>query len=205
MQCRIFAALFYLAAYLKGEIKLKKEIRKKAIYTICECAMLVGLAVVISFIKIPVAAFGGSIDFVMIPLFIICYRNGAAYGSISGLCFGFIKCILSGAVGWGLPSILLDYVLAYGAVGVAGFFKNKSKFIELSVLLGCIARFIIHFISGITIYKILVPTAVEGLPWVFSNSFVYSAVYNAVYMLPNTIIAIIAMALLRLPLKKIKL
>ncbi|MBQ0083741.1 MAG: energy-coupled thiamine transporter ThiT [Clostridiales bacterium] len=177
---------------------------QKPIYAICESAVLVGIALALSFIKIPIAALGGSVDFVMVPLFIICYRRGAFYGTISGLCFGLLKCIISGGIGWGLLSVLLDYVLAYGAVGVAGFFKNKSKLIEVSVIVGCFARFLVHFVSGITIYKILVPTAVEGLPFVFSNPFVYSAVYNSVYMLPNTVIAVIMMAVLRVALKKLK-
>ena len=107
---------------------------------------MIALSVALSFIKIPVAAFGGSIDFVMIPLLIICYRRGAGYGVVSGLVFGFIKCIIGGGIGWGLPSVLLDYVLAYGACGVAGMFKGKKYLFPLAAFTGCVARFIIHFI-----------------------------------------------------------
>lgn len=179
-----------------------KESKKKQLYRICECAVFIALSVALSYLKIEIGAFGGSIDFVMIPLFIIAYRNGLGYGVASGLVFGLIKCLIGGGIGWGLPSVLLDYVLAYGAVGVAGIFKEKSWAIELSTFVGCAARYVIHFISGVTIYKIIEPTECAG--HVFTNPVLYSTVYNALYMLPNTVIAIVAMSLLRFALKKMK-
>ena len=102
-----------------------------------------------------------------------------------------------------MPSVLLDYVLAYGAVGIAGIFKRKSWAIELSTFIGCAARFLIHFISGVTIYMITAPTEIESIGVTFSNPVLYSIVYNAIYMLPNTVIAVVVMALLRSPLKRL--
>lgn len=176
--------------------------KNKQLYRICESAVLIALSLALMPIEIPGPAFGGDIDLVMIPLFIIAYRNGLGYGITSGLVFGFVKCLIGGGIGWGLPSVLLDYVLAYGAVGIAGIFKEKSWAIELSTLIGCFARFIIHFISGITLYAITVPTEVAGMTFV--NPVLYSTVYNALYMLPNTVIAVIVMSLLRFALKRIK-
>ena len=167
---------------------------QKTLFSITECAVLVALAVAISFIKIPLGAFGGSIDFVMIPLFIICYRKGFGYGVASGLLFGLIKCIIGGGIGWGLPSILLDYVLAYGACGVAGILKGKKALLPLSAFIGCVARFVIHFISGVTIYAIATAETVAGVTT--SNAWLYSLIYNGMYMMPNTVIAVVFMALL---------
>ena len=175
--------------------------KNKQLYTICECAVLVALSVALCWVEIQVGAQGGSIDFVMIPLFILAYRNGAVYGILSGAVFGLVKCMVAGSLGWGLPSILFDYVLAYGAVGVAGFFKGRGWALELSTLLGCLARFAIHFISGVTIYAIAAPTEITGLTT--ASPFIYSVIYNGLYMLPNTVIAIVLMSLLRFPLKRL--
>lgn len=175
--------------------------KNKNLKKLCESAIFIALSLALMPIEIPGPAFGGDIDLVMIPLFILSYRNGWKYGIASGAVFGFLKCLIGGGIGWGLPSVMLDYVLAYAAVGVAGFFKDKYWAIELSTFIGCIARFIIHFISGVTIYMITVPTEVAGVT--FANPVIYSIVYNAVYMLPNTVIAVIIMALLRLPIKKL--
>ena len=176
---------------------------KKSIYRIAECAVFIALAAALTYVEIQVGGLGGSINFVMIPLFIMCYRNGAKYSLVACTVFGFIKCILGGSLGYGLPSILLDYVLAYGVCGVAGFFKGKPKFIELAALLGCIARFGIHFISGITLYAITGPTAVEGTNLVLSAPVLFSLVYNGLYMIPDTIIAVVGMAILHYPLMKL--
>ena len=178
--------------------------KKKHLYKTCECAVFIALSLALMPLEIPGPAFGGDIDLVMIPLLILAYRNGAGYGIISGLIFGFLKCLIGGGIGWGLPSVLLDYVLAYGAVGIAGLFKEKSWAIELSTLLACTSRFAIHFVSGITLYAITVPTNIEGTSLTFANPIVYSVVYNLFYMLPNTVIAIVVMSLLRYPLKKMK-
>ncbi len=182
-----------------------KENAKKPIYRIAECAVFIAMSVALSYCEFELMAFGGDISFCMVPLFILCYRNGLVYGVTSGAVFGFLKCLLGGAIGWGLPSILLDYVLAYSAVGVAGIFKGKRKFLEVAALLGCFARFIIHFISGLTIYKIMVPTAVEGLEALgeFSNPVLYSIVYNLAYMLPSTVLCVVIIALLRAPIKRL--
>lgn len=177
--------------------------KKKNLYKLCESAILIALSLALMPIEIPGPAFGGDIDLVMIPLFILAFRNGPVYGIASGAVFGFLKCLIGGGIGWGLPSVLLDYVLAYAAVGVAGFFKMKYWAIELSTFVGCFTRFIIHFISGITLYMITVPTEIEGIG-TFANPVIYSIVYNALYMLPNTIIAIIIMSLLRHPIKKLE-
>ena len=72
----------------------------------------------------------------------------------------------------------------------------------LGTFCGCFARFIIHFISGVTLYIITVPTEVAGMT--FANPVLYSIVYNMLYMLPNTVIAVIVMSLLRYPLKRLK-
>ena len=180
------------------------ENAKKPIYRLCECAVLVALSLSVSFFEIKIGGLGGSVDFVMIPLFIICYRHGIKYSFLSCFCFcfGLLYCLIGGKFGYGLPSVLLDYLLAYTAIGVAGFFAGKSKFIEVSVVVGCLARFAIHFISGVTLYAISTATEIGGI--VTSNAAIYSLIYNALYMLPNTVLAVVVMFLLRVPLKKLK-
>ena len=67
-------------------------------------------------------------------------------------------------------------------------------------MLGCAGRFVIHYISGVTIYRIAAPTEVLGT--VFDNPELYSVVYNGSYMLPNTVLALVIAALLYVPMKK---
>lgn len=175
--------------------------KRKSLYVICECAIFAAIAVALSFVEIKIGVFGGSIDFTMVPLFVACYRHGAKYSFLTCLAFSIVYVLVGGKFGWGLLSVLLDYVLAYTALGVAGFFAHKKAFIEISALVGCIARFAVHFVSGVTLYAITTSETVMGVTT--SNAYLYSFLYNIAYMLPNTIIAVLCMAALRYPLQKL--
>ena len=67
--------------------------------------------------------------------------------------------------------------------------------------LGCAVRFLVHFISGITIYRIYEPKNIPGFG-TFDNANLYSLVYNGSYMLPNMLLALAIAAVLYIPLKK---
>lgn len=178
--------------------------------TLCEAAVMISLATVLGLLMFPpfridLWANGGSIDFVMVPLIILAYRKGIKWGVPAGLAFGLIKCLISGGIGWGLPSVLLDYVLAYGAVGLAGVFKGRKYGLVLGAVVGSLARFAVHFISGVTIYKLAVGDSAEvfGMSFGGDAAVLYSVVYNGGYMLGNLILAVLVLALLTKPVQKL--
>ena len=168
-----------------------------------ECAVFTALALALSYLKIPIGfsfgGFGGSIDLVMIPLILAAFRWGLGWGLGVGLVFGTLKFFFAGgsAVNW--QSMLLDYSIAYMFVGFAGLYRRNQGKLWLAALIGCFCRFVIHFISGITIYAEYMED-IFGLP--MTNVWVYSALYNASYMLPNTIIAVLVCLILEKPLSK---
>lgn len=168
-----------------------------------ECAIFAALSLALSYLKIPIGisfgGFGGSIDLVMIPLIIAAYRWGLGWGLGTGLVFGTLKFFFAGgsAVNW--QSMLLDYSVAYMFVGFAGLLMRREGKLWLAALIGCIGRFLIHFISGITIYAMYMED-IFGLP--MTNTWVYSLLYNGSYMLPNTILAVVLCLILEKPLRK---
>lgn len=170
---------------------------------LAECAVFVALALALSYLKIPIGfsfgGFGGSIDLVMIPLIIVAYRWGLGWGLGAGLVFGTLKFFFAGGAAVNWQSMLLDYSVAYMFVGFAGLLKRKKGLMWLAALIGCLARFVIHFISGITIYAEYMED-IFGLP--MTNVWVYSALYNGSYMLPNTIIAVLVCIVLERVLSK---
>ena len=162
----------------------------KSLHAITECAVFVALALGLSYLKIPIGlsfgGFGGSIDLVMIPLIVAACRWGLGWGLGAGLVFGTLKFFIGGGTAVNWQSMLLDYSVAYMFVGFAGLVYRQPKKLWLGALLGCFGRFVIHFISGITIYAQYMED-IFGLP--MTNVWVYSALYNGSYMLPNTILA----------------
>ena len=75
--------------------------------------------------------------------------------------------------------VLLDYPIAFGALGLAGFFRNRAF---LGINVGIAGRFLAHFVSGIIFFAIYAP---EGM-----SPIIYSALYNGSYLLPELVISI---------------
>ena len=175
---------------------------------LAEGGICIALALVLSYIKIPIGlsfgGFGGSINLVMIPLILFAVRWGAPWGILAGLAFGTLKYFFAEgfAVSW--VSIIFDYSLAYAAVGLAGLLRARGGSyakLPLAALIGCLARFAVHFISGVTVYAQYMPEEFMGLA--MTSPVFYSVLYNGTYMLPNSILAIALCALLIKPAAKL--
>ena len=174
---------------------------------LAEGGICVALSIALSYLKIPVAALGGSIDFVMIPLIVFAVRWGFGWGLLAGLVFGTLKFFLAGGTALNWQSMLLDYSVAYMFVGFAGLLrrpheKGRLWALPLGALVGCVARFGIHFLSGVTIYAEYFEDSYAGVTGLSPVS--YSLLYNGLYMLPNTVIAVVLCALLARPVQKLK-
>ena len=160
----------------------------------------------LSFLKLPAGPFGGSVDLVMVPLIVYAWRWGCGWGVLVGFAFGLLKFFLAGGSALNWQSLLLDYAVAYAFVGFAGVMKKVKWGLPVGALIGCVGRFVIHFLSGVTIYAQYAEAVTDffGVSVNTPNAVLYSLVYNAAYMLPNTILAIAVCGLLLGPLQKIK-
>ena len=165
-----------------------------------EAAMMVALAQVLSYVKLAEAPNGGSITPAMLPILLYAVRWGAKSGMLAGFVFGLLQLIFDGAYAWGWQSMLLDYLVAFTPLGLAGLFKGKKWGIFVGTLLGCAGRFAVHFVSGVTIYRILAPT--EFMNRTYTSPALYSLIYNGSYMLPNALIALALAAVLYRPLRR---
>ena len=178
--------------------------KRQELRRLCEGAVFIAAALALSYIKIPIGisfgGFGGSIDLVMIPLIFFAVRWGFNWGLGAGLIFGTLKYFFAGGVAVNWQSMLLDYSLSYMMVGFSGLMKNHKWGLVTGGLIGCIARFAIHFISGITIYATYMPD--EFMGFLMTNAWFYSLLYNSTYMLPNSILVISVGAAITVPLQK---
>lgn len=167
---------------------------------ICHGALLIAAAMVLSYIKLDIAALGGSISLVMVPIIIFSSMYGVGWGAAAGLLFGTMKFFFSGGTAVNWQSMLLDYILAYGAVGLAGFFKGGKYSLLLGSIVGGVGRFFIHFLSGITIYKEYAEATFLGIST--PNDWIYSLIYNGSFMVPSIILTSLCCFFLAEPLKK---
>ena len=165
-----------------------KTNNKKNALVMCECAIMIALAAVLSFVKILELPYGGSVTaFSIVPIVIISYRHGVKWGLLSGFVFSIIQLIqgastLSYATSfWAAVTIILfDYVIAFTVIGLAGFLRNPSAAAVTGTVGVCALRYICHVISGCTVWAGVSIPSTDGL--------LYSLSYNATYMIPETII-----------------
>ena len=177
-----------------------KRKNRMNIRALTEGALLVGLGFVLSFVKLYQLPNGGSLTPAMFPIILYGLRWGLGRGLTAGFVFGLMQLLFDGAYAWGWQSMILDYLLAFTPLGLAGLFRGRSWGIFPGTVLGCLGRFLIHYYSGVTIYRIIEPTELPGIG-TFDNAVLYSLVYNGSYMLPNMLLALLLAVLLYKPMK----
>ena len=154
---------------------------------LCEGAVLVAVAEILSFIKLWEMPWGGSVVLSMVPLVLYAVRWGLGPGLLSGF-----------AIGW--QSIIGDYLLAFTVLGFAGLAARKKSGVFTGTLIAGFARFLVHYVVGATIWAAYMPDVFFGMT--MKSPWFYSLLYNLAYMLPNIAITLVVFAVAYKPLKK---
>jgi thiamine transporter len=128
---------------------------------------------------------GGSITLgSMVPLIWFALRRGLRWGLEAGVVYGLVHLALFPEI-VNPAQILLDYPLAFGALGLAGAFQKHPV---TGVGVAMLGRFVFHFISGVVYFG--------QYAWAGWNVYAYSAAYNATYLVPEFIISAIVIFIL---------
>lgn len=165
-----------------------------------EGAILVALAVILSLIKLWEMPWGGEIILSMVPLIFYSVRRGLTRGLLACFVFGVLQFVMNGGFAIGWASILGDYVIAFTVVGLAGIFYRRERSVFYGTLVGCGARFLVHYVVGATIWAEYMPE--EFFNMSMTTPWFYSLLYNLSYMLPTTILTLLVFALLYKPLRR---
>ena len=189
-----------------------------------ESAMLMAIAVVLELVGrmvFPPMPFGGQLTLVsMLPIVLVSYRHGVQWGLTAGLCYGLVQMALGAAtvtaafqpgyfgdgtmMGRALFMCLMDYCLAYTALGLGGCFRNlirkKGPGLMLGSLVALGGRYIAHVFSGYILFAgwaewfftqegfpgwgaaLVQSVTPQALGWL------YSVVYNGMFMIPEMIL-----------------
>ncbi len=168
----------------------KKEKRTISTKQLVFCAICMALAYALSFIKLFDAPMGGSIT-LMSTFFItlVGYLYGPYIGIVTGIAYGFLQ-LIAGPYFVHPLQILVDYPLAFGALGLSGFFTNSKYGMIKGYLLGITGRLFFAVLSGVVFFASYAGDM---------NVFVYSFLYNLSYI---GIEGIITMAVLMVPVVK---
>lgn len=163
-----------------------------------EISMLVALALVLDFVAGLYSQWlwlqGGSISLSLVPLAILAYRQGLKIGLLGATLMGALQ-LLMGAYIFHPVQVILDYPVAFGALGLTGFWAKKvdkgdnvTVAIVISTAIASIGRFLSHTVSGYVFFQEWFPEGVN--PWV------HSGIYNIGYVFFSWLASVIVLALL---------
>lgn len=179
--------------------------KKKEIFNVCFCAIMVALAVVFDFLfKFFNNTFlrvffvkGGGVSLAMLPLVVASIVCNWKYGIITGVAFGLINLMYDGYT-YSFAVVIFDYIVAFGCVGIAGIFRNKilqnkKIYFLIAFLLTMAARLASHVLSGIInahnweIDTMLAEQGKVGFIYVLN----YCIIYNAGYVVPSLMLCVL--------------
>jgi len=205
--------------------------KQNRVVTLVTSAMLIALGTAVSFLSemIPFLnlPWGGTITAAsLLPVVLISYLYGLGWGLGSAFLFSLLQM----AIGFRtvsalfLPSsdaymgvfcalciLLLDYVLAFTAVGLGGIFRKKLS-LSRALVWGCVfalsLTYLFHTVSGAIFYGAWADwffgessfSALSLSAFILENfsgiglAVLYSVIYNGLYMIPEILITSFAAA-----------
>ena len=157
----------------------------RSIRAMTEGAILIAAAEVLSFLPLYKLPWGGSIDFAMLPILLFCCRWGFGPGMLVSCAHAILQTLFEGGIAICWQSILGDFLIAYAVLGLAGLFQGRFV---IGAVVACVARFLVHYVVGATIWAACMPETFFNMT--MTTPWVYSALYNGAYMLPDTILIV---------------
>jgi len=150
-------------------------------------AVFVTLAIVLNQIQFFPMPQGGAVTaFSMLPIALCGYFLGVRKGLIAGICVGLLNLIFNPYIIHPLQ-LLLDYPLAFGALGLGAFFRNSRKGLYISYVFGVFCRYICSVLSGIIFFGSYAPANFNAVTW--------SLWYNITYMGTECIMTLIVLSI----------
>lgn len=180
----IIVVLLLLAVATRyGKSHSKKITTKQLVFS----AAAMALALVTSMIKLFDLPMGGSVTLLsMLFIVLVGYWFGPGTGLMTAVAYGLLQFVME-PIFYTVPQMLTDYPLAFGALGLSGFFSNQKYGLIKGYLAGVLGRYFFAFLSGVIFFASYAPENMAAP--------VYSLVYNGSYLGAEAVITLIIIAL----------
>lgn len=177
----ILVLLFLAAGFIK------KRSKKLSIQQLVFCAVAIALGTVLSNIKVFSFPTGGSIT--LLSMLVIClpgYWFGLGAGILTGVAYGVLQMLFDPYILFP-AQLVVDYLLAFGALGLSGLFCKRKHGLIPGYILAVLGRYTFAVLSGWLFFGMY---AWEG--W---NPLPYSLAYNAIYIFAEAAVTIVVLLL----------
>ncbi len=170
----LFVFMAFAALIAAGAIAGKVSGRKMSAKALAYCALGIALAEVTSYIKVFALPFGGSVTLFSM-LFIVLIANW--YGAGTGILVGFV---------YGILQFMQEPLLAFAALGLAGFFYKKKHGLVIGYIVGVLGRGVFNALAGYLFWMEYMP---ENFPK--SLAALYPVIYNFSFLLAEAVLTLI--------------
>lgn len=178
----VILALLIAAAAFFGKKAGQKKSSGFCTKQLVVCSMAVALSVVTSFIKFFDLPTGGSITLCsMLFICLIGYWYGPAVSLFTGFAYGLLQLVTGPYILYPLQ-VLVDYPLAFGALGLSGFFWKSKHGLVKGYIAGVLGRYVFAVLSGWLFFGAYAWEGWDPLP--------YSLAYNASYIFAEAALTI---------------
>ncbi len=166
----------------------KNSTKKTAVKQLTFSAMAMALAMLLSNVKLLDLFAGGSATLCsMFFITLIGYFYGTGAGLLTGLAYGLLQFVID-PVFYTLPQLLIDYPLAFGALGLSGLFRKKKWGLQTGYVVGIVGRLFFSWLSGVLFFASYAESY-HMLPAL------YSFCYNGAYIGAEGVITLIIISL----------
>ncbi len=151
------------------------------------CAMSVALGTVLSNIKLFHFPTGGSIT--LLSMLVAClpgYFFGLGAGLMTGLAHGVLQLVIDPYVLYPMQ-LVMDYLLAFGALGLSGLFSNAKNGLIKGYIVGVLGRYVFTVLSGCIFFA--------SYAWDGWGVLPYSMVYNGIYIFAEAGLSVVVLLL----------
>ncbi|MCL2388662.1 MAG: energy-coupled thiamine transporter ThiT [Defluviitaleaceae bacterium] len=162
------------------------------------CAVCIAMAFVLNQISLFRMPQGGSVTpFSMLFVVLAGYWLGPVWGIITGVSMGLLNAMTGSTVHPINPVVgfVLDYPVAFGLLGISGFFRKMKFGLQIGYVAGVFGRFVSVFMSGFIIWGGVLSSADVITGEFLMAAAGFSAVYNATYIVPEMIATLVVISL----------
>lgn len=155
-------------------------------------AIAIALAMITSMLKLFHLPMGGSITvFSMLFIVLIGYWYGLGGGLTAAVAYGILQLVCDPYI-ISVPQLLLDYVFAFGALGLSGIFSKSKHGLVKVYIVGVLGRYFFAFLSGFIFFGMYADAYTSNATL---NGIIYSLLYNGAYIIPEAVITIILISI----------
>lgn len=164
--------------------------KKTDVRALTVSALMISLATVLGQIKVFSMPQGGSVTlFSLLPIIACGYLLGTRRGVMAGFCVGLINLIFGPYVIHPVQ-LLLDYPIAFGAMGLSGLAANMKNGLTKGYIIGIISRYICAVLSGVIFFGEYAPEGFNAWTWSLWYNLTYLAAEGAITLIVINIPAV---------------